>query len=102
MNTEEPEIDQSKLLQEEDPMPIGKHRGKPMKDVPNAYLGKLWVFSNFHTFKVRRGVAGYIAEYIERRFEKRRSEIPKEKWPQYLRVGLPEFADLKVGYYHFN
>lgn len=101
MNAEELEIDQSKLLQEEDPMPIGKHRGKPMKDVPNAYLGKLWVYSSFYSFGIRRGTAGYVAEYIERRFEKRRSEIPKEKWPMYLKIGLPEFSDLEIKSYRF-
>lgn len=29
-------------LTDKDPMPFGKHKGKPMKDVPASYLHWLW------------------------------------------------------------
>lgn len=32
------------ILDDMDPMPFGKHAGRPMQDVPAQYLHWLWIF----------------------------------------------------------
>jgi len=73
-------------LTSDDRMPIGKHYGKRMRDVPDRYLGWLWKDATFRTFGTRRGVAGQLADYIDRRFALKRAMTPEKKWPAYLRL----------------
>ena len=78
MDEEDISIDLSKLLSHEDPMPLGKYRGRELKYVPEKYLKFLWKQYHFSTFKERRGKAGYVAEYIERRFKEKQISINPE------------------------
>jgi len=74
------------LLQDEDIMQWGKYKGKPMKEIPDRYLGWFWSEARFYSFGVRRGYAGQLSEYIERRMEKRKKQLKPEKYPKYLRL----------------
>jgi uncharacterized protein (DUF3820 family) len=69
LTEEDKPINHKKLLRDEDPMPIGKYRGRQLKYVPDSYLMFLWKMFGFSGIKQRRGKAGYVAEYIERRIK---------------------------------
>jgi hypothetical protein len=49
-------------LQDNSPMPFGKHKGEPMRDVPASYLFYLW--SNGMD-KEDKPVANYIRENLD-------------------------------------
>ena len=42
-----------KQLQDTDPMPWGKWKGKPMQDVPADYL--FWLWTNGSAYKAEKG-----------------------------------------------
>lgn len=69
LTEEDGPIDHRRLLNDKDPMPIGKYKGRELKYVPDGYLLFLWKMFQFSEFKERRGKAGYVAEYIERRIK---------------------------------
>ena len=73
-------------LADDSVMQIGRHKGKPLRDVPDQALGWLWRpdGAGFCTFGQRVGYPGQLAEYIERRFEAKRATMPEHKWPKYL------------------
>ncbi len=78
LKEEDKPIDRRKLLSDDDPMPIGKYRGREIKYVPDNYLMFLWKMFHFSQFKEKRGKAGYVAEYIERRIKNKQLSINPE------------------------
>lgn len=56
------------------PMPIGKHKGRPMQDVPAKYLHWLW----------RNGVKdepdNLVGAYIRRNLDALKQELPDAIW----------------------
>lgn len=74
---EDKPIDHRKLLKHKDPMPFGKYKGRELKYVPDNYLKFLWRQCHFSAFQELRGTAGYIAEYIERRFIEKQTPLKK-------------------------
>ena len=51
------------ILTHEDPMPFGKWRGTPMKDVPAKYLFWLWI--NGLSVRTDSDVGDYIRDNIK-------------------------------------
>jgi hypothetical protein len=69
LTEEDRPIDRRKLLSDNDPMPVGKYKGRELKYVPDNYLMFLWKMFRLSEFDGFRGNAGYVAEYIERRIK---------------------------------
>lgn len=65
---------QSKELQDDDPMPFGKYKGEPMSEVPANYLHWLWSNGKEHDRKCR------VADYIRRNLNVLSSEYPDGIW----------------------
>lgn len=53
-------------MDDQTPMPFGKHKGKPMEEVPASYL--LWLRDN--------GVSGDVKDYIEENLSALQKECP--------------------------
>jgi len=63
-----------KELQDTDPMPIGRHKGKPMQDVPASYLFWLWVNG------MENDKLSPVADYIRRNLDALEKEYPYGEW----------------------
>ena len=61
-------------LADTDPMPIGKHKGEPMQDVPARYLH--WLWSN----GLKEDHASSVADYIRRNLDALKKEHPDGIW----------------------
>jgi hypothetical protein len=61
-------------LQDDSPMPFGKHKGIDMKKVPAKYLH--WLWTNLESATETSDVADYIARNIEAL----RQEYPNGIW----------------------
>lgn len=57
-----------------DPMPFGKHKGKPMSDVPADYLHWLW------TNGVRDQRTSPVHKYIKENMDALAQEVPDLIW----------------------
>lgn len=64
-----------KELTDLDPMPFGKHKGKPMQDVPASYLHYLWENG-------MKDEDAPVANYIRRSLHAVREEHPDGIWSQ--------------------
>ena len=64
-------------LTHEDPMPFGKHKGTPMKDVPASYLFYLW--TNGISNEPHNPVFGYINDNIKELEQSHPDGIWREK-----------------------
>lgn len=62
-----------KPLSDTDPMPFGKHKGKPMQDVPVNYLHYLWESGLSKEDKP-------VANYIRRSLSSLKEENPDLIW----------------------
>jgi hypothetical protein len=62
-------------LDDQDPMPFGKHEGKAMEDVPASYLHWLW----FNGMKYETDTSN-VADYIERNMNALKQENPNLIW----------------------
>lgn len=58
------------ILQDTDPMPFGKYKGTPMKEVPAYYL--LWLWDNDR-------MSPSVEHYIEQNLEVLEAEAEKSK-----------------------
>lgn len=63
-------------LQDTDPMPFGKYRGKPMQDVPASYLHWLWT-NGLSTQKIKPEPVG---DYIRRNLNALKQEHRDGIW----------------------
>lgn len=63
-----------KELQDTDPMPFGKHKGKLMQDVPAYYLHYLWANG------AEEDMEGEVADYIRRNKSALEKEYPNGIW----------------------
>lgn len=61
-------------LEDLDPMPFGKHRGKPMQEVPAAYLHWLWFNGKDREFDCP------VHDYIKRNMYALEEETPDLEW----------------------
>lgn len=61
-------------LSDLDPMPFGKHEGKPMQDVPVGYLHWLWHEGHKNEPDSR------VGDYIRRNLSALRMEYPDGIW----------------------
>lgn len=64
-----------KILQDDDPMPFGKHKGEPMEDVPVGYLHWLW-----HNGMKSKTKESDVAEYIQRNMSALKMENKDLVW----------------------
>ena len=64
-------------LQDTDPMPWGKWKGKPMQDVPADYL--FWLWTNGSAYKAEKGTCT-VADYIKRNMAALQQEHPDGIW----------------------
>jgi len=62
------------ILQDEDPMPFGKHKGERMEDVPASYLHWLW------TQNEGDAKGSSVMEYIKRNLPALKKELPDAIW----------------------
>jgi hypothetical protein len=65
-----------KQLEDDSPMPWGKHFGTPMEDVPADYLFFLWTERG----KERQVKSCPVADYIQRNLETLEEEWPDGVW----------------------
>lgn len=63
-----------KPLTDTDPMPFGKHKGKPMQDVPAAYLH--WLWNN----GAKDDQQSNVADYIRKNLDALKKEFPDGIW----------------------
>ena len=63
-----------KELKDTDAMPFGKYRGKPMQDVPAAYLHWLW------TNGLKERTDSEVADYVRRNLTVLGQEYPDGIW----------------------
>ena len=63
-----------KPLTDTDPMPFGKHKGKPMQDVPAAYLH--WLWNNV----AKSDQQSNVADYIRKNLDALKKEYPDGIW----------------------
>jgi Putative quorum-sensing-regulated virulence factor len=63
-----------KTLQDTDPMPFGKHKGKPMQDVPASYLH--WLWSN----GAKEDHDNSVPDYIRRNLDALKQEYKDGVW----------------------
>lgn len=63
------------MLNDESPMPFGKHKGKPMSEVPADYL--FWFWTNGGEQKKDRDP---VARYIDENLDALRQEYPDGEW----------------------
>lgn len=63
-----------KELSDLDPMPFGKHKGKPMQDVPAHYLHWLWVNGKQSDSQCP------VADYIQRNISALQQEHKDGVW----------------------
>lgn len=61
-------------LDDMDPMPFGKHKNRPMQDVPAAYLYWLWCQGK------RDEKDCPVADYIRRNMIALKKELPDAVW----------------------
>lgn len=64
-----------KPLEDTDPMPFGAHSGKPMQDVPAAYLHWCW-----NNVKPTNDKAKQVLEYIKTNLEALKKEHKDGIW----------------------
>lgn len=57
-------------LTDDSEMPIGKHKGKKMKDIPDDYY--VWVYNEYRkdTLKFRLGKMGKVVAYVIRNLDR--------------------------------
>ena len=67
-----------RILQDDDPMPFGRHEGERMEDVPADYLHHLWTEYDFRN-KVKTSP---VAEYIDRNFNALKMEHDDGIWEE--------------------
>lgn len=65
---------QASELTDLDPMPFGEHKGKPMQDVPAAYLHYLWASGK------NQDKTCPVARYIRRNLDALRKEHKDGIW----------------------
>ena len=63
------------MLNDESPMPFGKHKGKPMSEVPADYL--FWYWTNGGEQKKDRDP---VARYIDENLDALKQEYPDGEW----------------------
>lgn len=63
-----------KTLIDTDPMPFGKHKHKPMQDVPARYLHWLW------TNGAKEDLESNVADYIRRNLNSLKMEYKDGIW----------------------
>jgi hypothetical protein len=63
----------NKPLEDLDPMPFGKYKGKPMQDVPANYLHWLWTSG-------KESDDDPVSDYIRRNLNALKKEIPDAIW----------------------
>lgn len=61
-------------LEDDSPMPFGKHRDTPMQDVPADYLHYLWQNG------LKENRASNVADYIRRNLDALKQEHPDGMW----------------------
>jgi hypothetical protein len=64
-------------LTDQDPMPFGKHKGKPMSDVPAQYLW--WLWTEGAKKNIKEGVDP-VADYIRANIVALKTEYPDGIW----------------------
>lgn len=62
------------VLNDTDPMPFGKYKGKPMQDVPANYFHWLWI-NGMH-----KDQNGNVADYIRRNLDALKDEADDLIW----------------------
>jgi uncharacterized protein (DUF3820 family) len=65
------------ILQDDSPMPFGKHKGVPMQDVPETYLHYLW-------HNGMKGENTSVADYIRRNMDVLKQENDDLIWDRSL------------------
>lgn len=63
-------------LTNEDPMPFGKHKGTPMKDVPASYLFYLW------THGLESDPHSNVGDYIRDNLAELKQSYPDGIWEE--------------------
>lgn len=69
------EVQAKKVLTDTDPMPYGKHKGKPMGDIPASYYH--WIWTKFAKDKVGQDA---VADYISQNMGALQQEHPDGIW----------------------
>jgi hypothetical protein len=70
-----------KPLEDTDPMPFGKHKGRPMKDVPAYYLHWFWSENQIGSAHRRAEYADSpVMDYIKRKLSALKKEYPNGIW----------------------
>lgn len=68
-----------KQLTDDDPMPWGKHAGKPMRDIPAAYLFYMWTDGG-RCGPLEKRTNCPVADYIRRNLKLLEKEYPDGIW----------------------
>ncbi|WP_430811292.1 MULTISPECIES: putative quorum-sensing-regulated virulence factor [unclassified Carboxylicivirga] len=63
-------------LTDNDPMPYGKHQGKPMIDVPASYL--MWLWENNKVKKTSGGTRNAVYWYIHENLDVIEKELNEQ------------------------